>query len=225
MTETCISLNPKTPLPGRGVKTDIFYFGSEFCQNLLPTPAQFKKARALAGRPVALSTPLLTGDALKAVEAVLRAHPAGKEKLEVVANDLGLIHLAAKKYSGKVSLSLGRVLASYLKSSPDPFLEKFFNENGISRVEADRPDLVRRFSRIPDLSFSYHAPYAFAGVTRFCPWERLWTGKKCGFSCLRGARKLQTRLLPETLYLVNAGYFTAGEKPGGGRIDRLVYDL
>lgn len=225
MTETCISLSPKTPLPGRGVKTDLFYLGSEFCQNLLPTPAQFKKARALAGRPVALTTPLLTGNALAAVEAVLRAHPAGKDKLEVVANDLGLIHLAARKYAGKVTLSLGRVLAGFLKSSPDPFLEKFFREHGINRVETDRPDLVRRFSRLPGLCFSYHAPYACAGVTRFCPWERLWTGERCGYSCRRGARKLQSRLLPETLYLVSAGYFTAGEKPGGGRIDRLVYDL
>lgn len=222
MTKTGITLNPRTLASGRGTPADMVYFGSEFCQNLLPTPAQFVRARALTRRPVALATPLLTGDALRAVEAVLRAHPAGQGRLEVVANDFGLIHLAAKKYSGKVSLSVGRVLAGYLKSSPNPFLAKFFREHGISRLEADRPETVERFSRFACLSFSYHASYACAGVTRFCPWEKLWTGKRCRFSCQRGARRLESRLLPETLYLVNAAYFTAGAKPGGGRIDRLV---
>ena len=198
------------------------YFGSEFCQNLLPTPAQFKRARALAGRPVALATPLLTGNALAAVEAVLRAHPAGQGRLEVVANDFGLIHLAAGKYADRVSLSVGRVLAGYLKSSPNPFLAKFFREHGISKLEADRATTVERFSRSCRPSFNYHAAYTCAGVTRFCPWEKLWTGERCRYSCQRGARKLESRLLPETLYLVNAAYFTAGVKPGGGRIDRLV---
>lgn len=225
MMETGILTDPKKLSAASGVKASLIYLGSEFCQNLLPTPAQFGKALALPGKRLVLATPLLTEPGLAAVERLLRAYPARGGKLELVANDLGLLRLVSKKYRGRVAPVIGRVLAGILKVSPDDFIKRFLAEHGIARLEADRAETVERYSGFPGLAFTFHAPYAYAGLTRFCPWEKRWTGEKCRFSCLRGPKKLQSRLLPEPLYLVNAGYFTAGGRPGGsGRIDRLVYD-
>ncbi len=223
MKETGILLTPDGLAAARGVRADLVYLGSEFCENLLPTPAQFKRARALPGKRAVLVTPLLTERGLKKAEAVVRSCAAAGG-LEVVVNDLGLAGLLAKKYPRKTVLSAGRVLAGILSASPDPFLARLFKEHGIARLEADRAETVERFSRLPGLRFTFHAPYAYAGLTRFCPWEKRWTGGRCGFSCRRGPKKLASRLLPEPLYLIGAGYFTAGGKPGGGPIDRVVYD-
>lgn len=223
MTETAVALTPLDLAAARGVRAGLVYLGSEFCENLLPKPAQFRKAAAPPGRRVVLVTPFLTEPSLKAVERLIQSRPAGSGRLELVANDLGLVRLAAKKYRGRVALSLGRVLAGLLRNSPDDFIERFIAEHGVERVEADRPDIAARWARF-GLPVSFHAPYAAAGLTRFCPWERRWTGGRCRFSCRRGPRALKSRLLPEPLYLSTAGYFTAGEKPGGRNIDRLVYD-
>lgn len=223
MTETAVSITPDKLAAARGVGASAVYLGSEFCENLLPTPAQLKKVAALPGKRVVLVTPFLTEPSLKKVEMLIKSWPASRGKLEIVANDIGLIHLAAKKYKAKVALSAGRVLAGLLRNSPDAFVEKFIAEHGIARVEVDRAEIADRFTRF-GLPASFHAPYAVAGLTRFCPWERRWTGGRCRYSCRKGPRALKSRLMPETLYLSTAGYFTAGEKPGGRNIDRVVYD-
>lgn len=223
MTETAVLVTPDKLAAARGVRACAVYLGSEFCENLLPAPAQLKKAAALPGRRAVLVTPLLTEPSLKKVELLIKTWPAARGKLEIVANDIGLVHLAAKKYGAKVSLTAGRVLAGMLRNSPDAFVEKFIAEHGIARVETDRAEIAGRFTRF-GLPLSFHAPYAVAGLTRFCPWERRWTGGRCRFSCRKGPRPLKSRLLPEPLYLNAAGYFTAGKKPGGRNIDRVVYD-
>jgi len=207
-----------------GAKADFVYLGSEFCQNLLPGPAEFGRALKAFGKPVVLVTPFLTDSLFGNIEAILRKYADKKNKLEIVANDLGLIHLAAKKYPLVTKLSLGRLLGDFLKTATDAFLQKFFSEHGISGIEADSPELLRRYSRLQNLSFTYHIPYAHMAVTRYCPWENHWTGEKCRYTCLGKSKKLDEKRLRRPLRLVNCGYFIEdGKIPKSGRIDRIVY--
>ncbi len=207
-----------------GPKADLIYLGSEFCQNLLPGPAEFGRALKLFKKRVILVTPFMTDPFIRKAEAVIREYAAVDERLEIVANDLGLIHLVRQKYAAKVQLSLGRVLGHALKSSGCAFMTKFFAENGITRLEADSRELLDDYGRFPRLSRSYHIPYSYMGITRFCPWEKIWTGEKCGFTCLGGGKKLSSGLLPRPLHLINSGYFAPGIRPAGNwQIDRIVY--
>jgi hypothetical protein len=211
--------------PGRTkLKTDLVYLGSEFCPNLLPGPAEFGLALKTFKKRVVLVTPFLTDRAFKGIEAIIKKYSGRKEKLEIVANDLGLIHLVGKKYSSVARLSLGRVLGNLLKSSSDGFLVKFLSENKITRLETDSAELPERYGRLPGLSFTYHMPYSYMAVTRFCPWEKRWVDEKCRYTCLAGGKKLSSRLLPAPLHLISSGYFAAGGKPPkNGKIDRIIY--
>ena len=225
--QTAIILNGRIlPEKYSGLKSDLLYLGSEFCQNLLPGPAQFGRALETFKKPVILATPFLTDSSFPDIEAIIRKYGTRKNKLEIVANDLGLIHLVTEKYAAKVRVSLGRVLGDFLKSAPDAFLEKFLAANGITRIEADSAELLARYSAFKGLSFSSHFPYAHVSVTRYCPWEEHWTGEKCGHACLGKSKELASARLRLPLRLISCGYFVDGGKlPRSFKPDRTVYSL
>lgn len=222
--KTGIILNGRTP-PARysALKADLVYLGSEFCQNLLPRPEDFSRAVKVFGKRVVLVTPFLTDRCFGNIEKIIRANSGG-EKLEIVANDLGLIHLVGKKYASKVTLSLGRVLGNLMKSSSPGFMTGFLAGHGIARAEADSPEQADRCGRFGGIACTYHIPYSYVAVTRFCPWEKHWVGKKCRYTCQAGGKKLTSRLILQPLLLMNCGYFTDGGKPvRNANIDRIVY--
>ena len=207
-----------------GLKAGLIYLGSEFCQNLLPGPEEFGRALKVFRKPVVLATPLLTDGLFGNIETIIRKYAGKKERLEIVANDLGLIRLVAKKYASKTRLSLGRILGDFLSSAPDAFLEKFFAENGITRVEADSQDMLSRYSRLKKLSCTCHIPWSHMAVTRYCPWEKHWVSEKCRHTCLGKSKKLTEARLRRPLRLINCGYFVeSGELPKIGKMDRIVY--
>lgn len=225
--QTGIILNGRIlPEKYSALKADLIYLGSEFCQNLLPGPEQFGRALKIFKKPVVLATPFLTDSSFPAIEAIIREYGTRKNRLEIVANDLGLIHLVAERYASKARISLGRVLGDFLKSAPDVFLEKFLAANGINRIEADSAEVLSRYSAFKGLSFTSHVPYAHVSVTRYCPWEEHWTGEKCGYSCLGKSKELTDARLRMPLLLMNCGYFVDGGKlPRGVKPDRTVYSL
>ena len=203
---------------------DVIYLGSEFCPNLLPGPVEFGRALKLFKKRVVLATPFLTDRRFGNIEAIIRKYSSEETPLEIVANDLGLIHLVRQKYAPRARVALGRILGHALRSSGDAFLEKFFAENRVFRVETDSPDLLARYERFPGLSHTYHIPYSYMGVTRFCPWERHWVEEKCRYACLGRAKKLTSSLIPRPLHLMSSGYFARGPMPPRNRgIDRIVY--
>ncbi len=173
-----------------------------------------------------LATPFLTDASFADIETIIRRYGTRKNKLEIVANDLGLIHLVAGKYASRTRLSLGRVLGDFLKNAPDAFLKAFLAGSGITRVEADSADLLTRYSVFENLSYTSHLPYAHMSVTRFCPWEKRWTGKKCGHTCRGKSKELTDARLRRPLRLINCGYFTDCRKlPDNIKTDRTVYSL
>ena len=205
------------------LKADLVYLGSEFCPNLLPRPADFSRAVKVFKKSVVLVTPFLTDRHFGDIEKIIKAHSGG-DKLEIVANDLGLIHLVRKKHASRARISLGRILGDMLKSSSAAFMTRVLSGNGIKRVEADSRDLAARCGQFGGVSCTYHIPYSYMAVTRFCPWEKQWVQKKCGYTCQAGGKKLTSRLIPRPLLLMNCGYFTDGGKPvKNGNIDRIVY--
>jgi hypothetical protein len=204
-------------LAGRG----LLYLGDEFCQNLLPSAAEFAGAvKRFKGR-VVLVTPLLTDDVFDAVEEIIKANGSPAVKLEVVINDLGLLHTVRKSYSRLVRVTLGRVLAHRVKVMPRGFAADFLKKHNVERVELDDPALLARFEGF-GLKFSFHTPFRYVSVTRFCPWEKHWPGP-CGHSCEGKVKKLEHPRLPRPLLLKGQAYgIKTGKAPCHPAIDRLV---
>lgn len=200
----------------------LLYLGDEFCQNLLPSRADFLNAVEKFGGRVVLVTPLLTDAVFDEMERIITSFPAGGERLEVVVNDLGLLHTAARRYAGRVSVTLGRVFAHRVKVMPPGFAAGFLKKHGVKRIELDDPALLARFEGFEGVKFSFHTPLRYLSTTRFCPWESHWPGS-CSLTCLGKTRKLEHPRLPRPLFLKGQAYGlkTAGI-PAHPALDRVV---
>lgn len=207
--------------PSRTAGYGLLYLGDEFCQNLLPTPAEFAQAVKDFNGRVVLVTPLLTDDVFDKVEEIVKAHARPRRKLEIVVNDLGLLHTARTRYRGLISVALGRIFAHRVKVMPRGFAADFLKKHFVRRVELDDPALLSRFEGFA-LKFSFHTPFRYISTTRFCPWEAHWPGP-CGHACEGAVKKLEHPRLPEPLVLKGQVYgVRTGRAPRHPAIDRLV---
>jgi hypothetical protein len=202
-------------------KYGLLYLGDEFCQNLVPSPEDFSLAlRKFPGR-VVLVTPLLTDAAFDAVEEIVKAHSSPRRRLEIVVNDLGLLHTLKARYSRRVLVSLGRVFAHRVKVMPRSFAAGFLKEHKVKRVELDDPALLPRFEGF-GLKVSFHTGFRYVSVTRFCPWEQHWPSA-CGYACAGRVKKLEHPRLPAPLFLKGQAYgLKTGAAPRRPAMDRVV---
>ena len=209
-------------IPASGLKgCGLLYLGDEFCQNLMPSTEDFEQALKKFKGCVVLVTPVLTDEVFDEVERIIKKFASPKNKLEIVANDLGLLHTVRKKYCARVNVTLGRVLGHRVKVMPEGFAGKFLKEHGVSRVEIDDPSLVRRFAPF-GIKLSFHTPFRYISVTRFCPWEKHWP-ESCNYACLGKIIKLEHRTLPQPLFLKGSSYSVKTSRaPSHPMIDRLV---
>lgn len=192
--------------------------GSEFCAGLLPSVSEAAAVRRVYKGKIILATPLLTDAALRGVKKILRVL-AADGPAEVIANDLGLLEAMRRRASG-VKVSCGRILAHRVKIMPAEYARKFLERYGVAGFEIDDPSVLGRLKPY-GLPFSWHYPYRYATVTRFCPWENRWSAD-CGGSCRGRARKLTSPRVPKPLWLRGCGYFIKVQRPAKG-FARLVH--
>lgn len=201
---------------------DLLYLGDEFCQNLLPARADFGAAvESFKGR-VVLVTPLLTDEVFDEMEKLITCFSGPKKRLEVVVNDLGLLHTVRRRCSRRVNITLGRLFTHRVKAMPPVFAGRFLKEHDVKRVELDDPSLLPGFEVFKGVKFSFYSPFRYISTTRFCPWERHWPAA-CALSCLGKARKLEYPRLPRPLLLKGQAYgLKTSVVPAHPALDRLV---
>lgn len=88
------------------------YFGSEFCQKLMPSLDECKRAYAYAlkhGMKFTFVTSALFENGLKKAEENISYMNGLKDEVEVVCNDWGAVHLIKSKYK-KIKIVLGRMI-------------------------------------------------------------------------------------------------------------------
>ncbi|MFA6030841.1 MAG: hypothetical protein WC969_13365 [Elusimicrobiota bacterium] len=193
--------------PGYGT----LVLGSEFCERLLPDAREFAAFRDLFPGRLALATPLLTDDGLDRVRELLRLGTAGGRRLEVVANDLGLLEVLRAGFRRGVEVSCGRVLANRVRIMPREYARGFLARYKVARIEADDAGALARLKALgPEIS--WHHPFRYATLTRFCPWEKRWAFA-CARSCRGKATPLSSPRVPETLWLRGPAYFVKGQGP------------
>ncbi|MFH0860224.1 MAG: hypothetical protein V1921_03390 [Candidatus Altiarchaeota archaeon] len=170
------------------------YFGEEFCQYLIPSAGDVRKALSASerrGLDFTLLTPYVSESGIKKLSGVLRALPDGTE---VVVNDYGVLELVRDCNLEPV---LGRLLHKFKRDPRISALEKklpktavehflssnlsqdrfrdFLEENGISRVEVDNfPIKINSRGWTGHLTL-YH-PYVYVTTTRYCLTKAYSTG-------------------------------------------------
>lgn len=162
------------------------YFGSEFCEELLPSPAEaesFCALAAAAGVEAVLLTPLVTSHGLGRVDRLLHGLVTSGWLPAVVGNDWGVLELLRNGYPD-IQRRGGRLLNRGLRDPRLPErttnkesgradrgerLRRLLVHLGIAAVETD-PDLEGGFlgEKSAGLQRVLHLPYVFAASGRNC---------------------------------------------------------
>lgn len=169
-------------LPGDCPVTHL-YFGSEFCEHLLPGAGELGQALAVARRRamrLVLATPVANDALLDRLGELLPLLPAGSELL---ANDWGVASFARRRFPA-LRLIAGRQLSKTIKDPRLPGEQwarlypagfrggrqlAILHALAIERVELDVPPFAGpEFFSVPGVALGVHAPYAYVAKGRLC---------------------------------------------------------
>ena len=197
------------PLPWRSLLPEgpavALYFGSEFCEDLLPDLDEAQAFCALAserGWEPTLLTPLVTPVGLEIVHRLLAGLAANRSLPAVVFNDWGVLGLL-REHHPSLPRRAGRLMNRSLRDprayrdAPAGFathdssrferLHRFFVDAGVAAVETDA-DLdggylgVGQDAAGAGLARALHLPFTFAASGRNCPMKALRYPEGNGFS-------------------------------------------
>ncbi len=169
--------------PALDWKVSRIHLGNEFCERLLPTRKELKKALLLAaelGFRLTLVTPMLTDLGLKQLDNLLPSLP---DDTEVVINDWGVLQRLQADYSSLRPL-LGRMLNKMIKdprlpteqwtklhphNSQSAHFQSFLGRFRINQLEMDVPPFARveQFQTAP-MELGVHLPYGYVVKGRMC---------------------------------------------------------
>lgn len=221
------------------------YFGEEFCQYLIPSAGNVRKALSASereGLDFTLLTPYVSESGIDKLKVVLRVLPDGTE---VVVNDYGVLELMRDCNLEPV---LGRLLHKFKrdprisalkkklpKTAVDYFLSSnlsqdrfrdFLREEGIGRVEVDNFPYGLDLGDWEGHLTVYH-PYVYVTTTRYCLTKTYSTGDYSigcdGRHCLRRDFRMRHPSFDvELLLRGNAVFFENKRICKGITADRLV---
>lgn len=166
-----------------GLRPSYLYYGSEFCENLIPKPFELERALSVAkemGVSLVLNTPIASTASTNLLKTLFELLPA---EAMVVANDWGVVYLLSREYP-KLSIVGGRLLTRMVKDpringhewaahcGPHSFsggsksvLKKF----RFSSFEVDMPIHVGSdFFGAQPFPIGVHLPYNFVAKGRIC---------------------------------------------------------
>lgn len=163
-----------------------FYFGTEFCEELLPGPDEAESFCRLAlesGIEAVLMTPIVTPSGLRRVDRLLAELDGRGYAPTVSFNDWGVLDLLRNSHH-RFERRAGRLINRGLRDprlareAPHPGtsgqnrgdkLRSLLSRFGVTGVETD-PDLEGSYlnSEFSDLQRVLHLPYAFAVSGRNC---------------------------------------------------------
>lgn len=230
------------------------YFGSEFCEHLLPSSSALKRIMGKCGKlgkSLTLVTPYLTE---KGVERTLKlieilSEEAVSLDAEVILNDFGMIYALRSEYS--VHKGVGRLLSRQErcprlllkkdearrndadKSAYSPeYLDLIQREYGIRRIEFDNMT-----QGIPvglsesGMEISVYIPFVFLTLTtpRFCLYaDGRWEGR-CRKKCLERpyVNMISPRMPHPIILRGNAQFYINRELEASIEekgVDRIIYE-
>lgn len=120
-------------------KIDRIYYGSEFCDELIPSISDVKKILktvTIHNLQFSLVTPCVSNSGIKRLEKIL-LFLNEFHNIEIICNDFGVLQLIRDKYTNLIPV-LGRLID---KTSREPRIKQnerklFFNQNGIKFISS-----------------------------------------------------------------------------------------
>jgi hypothetical protein len=136
-------------------KTDILYFGNEFCQNIIPTKKQISKAFSWALKnniQFVFVLPYITNNKIKTTDNLLNLLNDKKQNIEIIFNDWGTLALILKYQNLKPVL--GRLLT---KQRKDPIAHDIITnqQNKIKLAVIDGKKTIVKSKQVPQSLKTY----------------------------------------------------------------------
>ncbi len=136
-------------------KSDILYFGNEFCQNIIPSKLHINKAFKWALKnnvQFVFVLPYITNDKVKTADNLLQFLNNKKQIVEIVFNDWGTLSLILKYKNLKPVL--GRLLT---KQRKDPIAENIIEnrQNKIKIAVIDGKKTIIKAKKVPPALKTY----------------------------------------------------------------------
>ena len=125
------------------------YWGNEFCQNLIPLPADTDKILDYSHRHklgFTFVTPFVTEEGLKTIESSLswlKRYGAG---CEIVVNDWGVLDTIWRRYGNFFEIVLGRLLT---RQQRDPLMSRFLEKQPPLAVRDKKSRITVFLHRLP----------------------------------------------------------------------------
>ncbi len=184
------------------------YYGTEFCQLMLPSARELGRAAALAqdrGLAFTLMTPYVTNSGLEQVDSLLDRLEDGAE---VVVNDWGVMRRVRER--GGLIPVLGRLLTRQRRGPKiirvidhlpedaaahfrgcgitNSILTDHLASLGVERIELD--NLLQGISPVGGFKASLYYPYGYIATTRLC---RVYRCDAADFASRYSQRRIPTR--------------------------------
>ncbi|MGM5482210.1 MAG: radical SAM protein [Nanobdellota archaeon] len=176
--------------------SDRVYFGSEFCERLLPSNAMLKKVKE-KNEKITFVTPPLTDIG---IEKVLDLINVLDTKDEIMINDWGLYETIKKKDN---PLIFGRILGAEILKKPREYLEILPGRQFIEIDSKNRHNIDSENEKL--FRFSYNMLPAVAGVTRRCPFNQnsrpLDKFSMCNYECKNNPSIIKNQYLNKFFFL------------------------
>lgn len=112
------------------------YYGNEFCERLIPSVGDLKKALSLAEKKelaFSLVTPYVTNIGVKKLMPLFELLKDSRSGCEIIVNDWGILSLVHREYPN-LTLVLGRLL---IKQKRGPGLKQLLRRNTRTRLIKD----------------------------------------------------------------------------------------
>jgi hypothetical protein len=191
----------------QGARASHLYFGSEYCEHLLPEADDLAHALAIASRlelRLVLTTPIANDQLVDEIAARFAELP---DSAEIVVNDWGVARALRARFPER-TLSAGRQLAKMIKDPrvPTPTWNAVYPNNvassayarllagfAIGKVELDIPPFAGPdLFAIDGLDLAVWAPYAYIAKGRICKTgslgmateDKFAPGRRCRRECL-----------------------------------------
>lgn len=211
------------------------YFGTEFCEKLLPSRIELKKVLKFVKKnklEFSFVTPILTGRGIDRLKDLLKILPLGTE---IIFNDWGTFKAIENKFvpvMGRLLSKQNRLAKDHNQDNNSNVTKHFFSDFDIKRVEIDNINLQTDYNH-KQIKLSFYSPYEYLAVTRYCLFANNFRNDSnipifdCKKNCEGKLFKLVNPFVSLDMYLCGNAKFRLNCIPSKleQNVDRKIYQI
>ncbi len=200
---------------------DVIYYGSFFCQNIIPKISDIEYLKKNGFNKIVLLTSFMSYPAIEKAKKQISEILYSFIDIDVLINDLGILEYLNRNYKN-VKKGIGIPLSiEFIRMRPDE-LEDLMKKYNIYSIETDEYYMIKNFKK-RNFSIHYHYPYRYIAMSRFCP-ENKKISEKCKFECFLKSKIILTPQTKKSLLCYENAYFIKNKRPEL-KVERIVENI